>query len=66
MDKLEKFATKVRGAIVTRMLCEEAASVDDSEIARTLAPCVSGRRLIVAARYLRDTGLLSNADVRAA
>jgi hypothetical protein len=59
----EQRAGRLRGAIVTRMRAEEAASVDDSEIARTLGACVCGRSLIEAATWLRDAGHLCASDV---
>lgn len=59
-------AVRLKSAIVCRMLSEEAASLNDGEIARTLAGCVCGRMLIEAATYLRDTGRLCLSDLAAA
>jgi hypothetical protein len=56
-------AVHLKSAIVCRMRSEEAKSLDDSEIVRTLAGCVCGRMLIEAATYLRDTGVLSATDL---
>lgn len=56
-------ASRLRMAIISRMHAEEATSVDDAEIVRTLAPCVCGSMLIEAATLLRDGGQLSAADL---
>jgi hypothetical protein len=59
MTSIQSFALQLRAAIVVRMQVEEAESLDDAEIVRTLAPCCGGRRLIEAAKWLRDAGRLS-------
>jgi hypothetical protein len=45
-------------AIVGRMLAEDIRDLSDSEIERTLSPCVAGRRLVSIAKRLRDSGAL--------
>jgi hypothetical protein len=45
-------------AIIGRMLAEDAKDFSDSEIDRTLSPCVCGNKLVIAAKRLRDTGAI--------
>jgi hypothetical protein len=45
-------------AIVGRMLAENIKDLSDGEIERTLSPCVGGRKLVQAAKRLRDSGTM--------
>lgn len=39
-----------------RMHAEDATSLSDEEIERTLSPCVAANRLILYAKFMRDNG----------
>lgn len=60
---MNDFAVAVRIPLLSRMRVEEAADLSDAEIVRTLSGCVAGRRLVEAAKWLRDSGLITAADL---
>ena len=63
MLELNKLYPKWKNAIITKMRVERATSLSDSEIERTLGPCVAGDELIKLAKQYRDEGILIEQDI---